>query len=42
MPYDTWNFLKKASIDQDMSMTEIIINCVEKLQEKNQKKIDEK
>lgn len=37
---DLWKFLKKDSIDQEMSMNQIIITCLEKYKlEKRKKKL---
>lgn len=38
MPNDIWKFLKKAAVDQESSMTDIILRCVSKYR----KKFDEK
>lgn len=34
MPKDTWLFLKKTAIDQELSMTDIIVRCVQKYERK--------
>lgn len=34
MPKETWMFLKKTSADQEISMAEIIMRCVEKYKKK--------
>ncbi len=37
--YETWVFLKKAAIDQEMSMQKIVGKCLEKYKKSMEKKI---
>lgn len=39
VPRDTWLFLKKVSAEQGISMTEIIIRCVEKYKKRLENKL---
>lgn len=39
IPRDIWVFLKKTAIDQDESMTDIIVRCVEKYKRKIDNKL---
>ena len=40
IPKDLWVFLRKAALDQETSMNEIIIRCVEKYRKKIENKVD--
>lgn len=40
MPRDTWLLLKKAALTQDCTMTEIMVDLVEKARKKLTKKFD--
>jgi predicted HicB family RNase H-like nuclease len=39
IPRELWVFLKKSSVDQDRSMNEIIVSCIEKLKKKKENKL---
>lgn len=39
MPKETWMFLKKTSADQEISMTELILRCVDKYKRKFDKRL---
>jgi len=39
MPRDMWVFLKKTAIDQEISMMDIIIRCVDKYKKKMENKL---
>lgn len=39
LPKDTWLFLKKTAAEQGVSMTDIIIRCVEKYRKKLENKL---
>lgn len=39
MPKDTWLFLKKTAIDQEISMTDIIVRCVQKYEKRFKEKL---
>jgi hypothetical protein len=39
MPKDVWMFLKTQSLHNDVTMTEIIISCVEKYKRNVEKKL---
>lgn len=41
IPRDIWLFLKKTSADQDISMTEIIVRCVDKYKKRLESKLTE-
>ena len=34
LPKNVWMFLKRAAVDQEIPMTEIIVRCVEKYKKK--------
>lgn len=38
MPLDTWRFLKIEAARLDVSMTDLIVNCVDKFKKKMEKK----
>ena len=42
MPKNIWLFLKKAAADQEISMTEIIIRCVDKYKKKFEDRLTHK
>jgi hypothetical protein len=42
MPHDLWHFFKLQSINQETSLTELIIKCLYTAKEKSQKKVDNK
>jgi hypothetical protein len=42
LPRETWEFLKKNSVDTDKSMMGIILGCVEKYKKRCEKKLTEK
>lgn len=39
MPKETWLFLKKTAADQEISMTELILRCVDKYKRKFDKRL---
>lgn len=39
MPKDMWVFLKKSAIDQEVSMMDIILRCVEKYKKRMENKL---
>lgn len=39
MPKETWRFLKKVAAEQERSMGEIIISCVEKYKKRLENKL---
>jgi hypothetical protein len=39
MPKDIWLFLKKTAADQERSMMDIILTCVEKYKKRCEKKL---
>ena len=39
MPKDMWVFLKKAAIDQEVSMMDIIVRCVDKYKKRMENKL---
>lgn len=39
MPKDMWVFLKKTAIDQEISMMDIIVRCVDKYKKKFENKL---
>jgi hypothetical protein len=34
LPMDTWRYLKKASMEQFLPMSEIVVNCIRKFERK--------
>jgi hypothetical protein len=41
MPKETWRFLKKLAIEQERSMTDIIVCCVNKYKKRLENKLTE-
>lgn len=39
MPKDMWIFLKKTAIDQEISMMDIIVRCVDKYKKRMENKL---
>jgi hypothetical protein len=39
MPRDIWIFLKRTAADQEISMTDIIVRCVEKYKKRLENKL---
>lgn len=39
MPKDMWVFLKKTSVDQEISMMDIIVRCVDKYKKRIENKL---
>jgi len=39
MPYEIWKFLKTTAVQNDISMADIVINCVEKYKKKLDNKL---
>jgi predicted HicB family RNase H-like nuclease len=41
MPRQTWKFLKELALRQELTMNEIILKCVNKLEKKHEKIVDQ-
>ena len=39
MPKETWVFLKKKAVDQERSMNDLILSCVEKFKKRYENKL---
>jgi len=40
IPKETWVFLKTLSIEQEISVTHVVLNCIKKYRENLEKKLD--
>jgi hypothetical protein len=41
LPKETWLFLKKASMNQEVSMNKVLLDCVELMKNKKEKTVDD-
>jgi len=42
LPKNTWRFLKELAFREEVTMNDIIVKCVQKLEMKAQKRVDDK